>query len=100
MPIPLGGIVVNRRLPVEVQEKVNRVMARSVEYAQNDPDSSFSYVLAHAQEMEKSVMYQHIGLYVNNYTRILVSKGGLLSPTCLQWLRKRGSSRRFTNLFL
>jgi 1,4-dihydroxy-6-naphthoate synthase len=75
MPIPLGGIVVNRRLPVEVQEKVNRVMARSVEYAQNDPDSSFSYVRAHAQEMEKSVMYQHIGLYVNNYTRGLGEQG-------------------------
>jgi 1,4-dihydroxy-6-naphthoate synthase len=33
LPIPLGGIVVRRDLPVEIQQKMNRVMRRSVEYA-------------------------------------------------------------------
>ena len=31
--IPLGGIVVSRRLPPEVRARVNRVLRRSVEYA-------------------------------------------------------------------
>lgn len=75
MPIPLGGIVIKRSLPQEVQEKVNRVMQRSVQFAFDHPKSSFDFVRAHAQEMEEAVMYQHIELYVNDYTANLGEKG-------------------------
>jgi 1,4-dihydroxy-6-naphthoate synthase len=75
LPIPLGGIVVNRQLSLEVQQKVNRVMARSVAFAFEHPKSSLDFVKAHAQEMEEAVMYQHIGLYVNEYTQDLGEKG-------------------------
>ncbi len=75
LPIPLGGIVVNRRLSAELQAKVNRVLARSVAFAQENPRSSLEYVAAHAQEMEEAVMYQHISLYVNDYTTDLGPTG-------------------------
>jgi 1,4-dihydroxy-6-naphthoate synthase len=75
LPIPLGGIVVNRQLPLEIQQKVNRVMARSVAFAQANPSASLDFVKAHAQEMEESVMYQHINLYVNNFTLDLGERG-------------------------
>ena len=74
-PIPLGGIVVNRKLPREVQEKVNRVMKRSVEYAYEQPDASYPFVKLYAQEMEESVMRSHIDLYVNEFTRNLGDEG-------------------------
>lgn len=74
-PIPLGGIVVNRNLPREVQEKVNRVMKRSVEYAYEQPDASYPFVKLYAQEMEESVMRSHIDLYVNEFTRNLGDEG-------------------------
>lgn len=74
-PIPLGGIVVNRNLPREVQEKVNRVMKRSVEYAYEQPDASYPFVKLYAQEMEESVMRSHIDLYVNEFTRNLGEEG-------------------------
>ena len=74
-PIPLGGIVVNRDLPREVQEKVNRVMRRSVEYAYEQPDASYPFVKLYAQEMEESVMRSHIDLYVNEFTRNLGDEG-------------------------
>jgi 1,4-dihydroxy-6-naphthoate synthase len=67
-PIPLGGIVVNRTLPAEVQRAMNRVMRRSVEYALSHPDASRSFVREHAQEMSEDVMRQHIALYVNDYS--------------------------------
>ena len=67
-PIPLGGIVVKRSLPDEVKRTVNRVMRRSVEYAFAHRDASLPYVRAHAQEMSEQVMYQHIDLYVNEYS--------------------------------
>lgn len=71
MPIPLGGIVVNRKLPVEVQRKVNRVMKRSVEFAFEHPKESYPFVKQYAQEMDDSVMESHINLYVNEFTRDL-----------------------------
>jgi 1,4-dihydroxy-6-naphthoate synthase len=66
--IPLGGIVVSRRLPAAVQQRVNRVMRRSVEYAFAHRAASLPFVRAHAQEMSEEVMYQHIDLYVNEYS--------------------------------
>jgi 1,4-dihydroxy-6-naphthoate synthase len=67
-PIPLGGIVVNRSLPNEVQRAVNRVLRRSVEYAFAHRAASLPFVREHAQEMSEDVMYSHIDLYVNEYS--------------------------------
>jgi 1,4-dihydroxy-6-naphthoate synthase len=66
--IPLGGIVISRRLPADVRQRVNRVMRRSVEYAFANRDASLPFVRAHAQAMSDEVMYKHIDLYVNEYS--------------------------------
>jgi len=71
MAIPLGGIVVNRKLPVEVQHKVDRIMKRSVEFAFENPKVSYPFVKHHAQSMDDTVMASHIELYVNEFTREL-----------------------------
>jgi 1,4-dihydroxy-6-naphthoate synthase len=75
LAIPLGGIVINRKLPIELQRKVNRIMKRSVEYAFENPKASYPFVKHHAQAMEDSVMESHIKLYVNEFTRELGVKG-------------------------
>jgi 1,4-dihydroxy-6-naphthoate synthase len=74
-PIPLGGIVIKRNLPSEVQQKVNRVIKRSVEYAFAHPESSMSYVREHAQAMSEEVMKKHIALYVNKFSIDLGEEG-------------------------
>lgn len=68
LPIPLGGIVVKRSLSADIQCTINRVLKRSILYAQANPHASASYVRQHAQEMDEAVMQQHIQLYVNQYT--------------------------------
>ena len=73
--IPLGGIVVNRALPQDVRQKVNRVMRRSVEYAFANRTASLPFVREHAQEMSEDVMYKHIDLYVNEYSLELGREG-------------------------
>jgi len=73
--IPLGGIVVNRALPEEVRQKVNRVVRRSVEYAFANRAASLPFVRAHAQEMSEDVMYRHIDLYVNEFSVDLGPEG-------------------------
>lgn len=75
LPIPLGGIVVQRSLPVDLQQKVNRVLRRSIEFAFENPAASLPYVRAHAQEMDLAVIQQHIGLYVNDFSVDLGAKG-------------------------
>lgn len=74
-PIPLGGIVVRRSLPDDVKHAVNRLVRRSVEYAFAHRDASLPYVREHAQEMREDVMYQHIDLYVNDYSVDLGADG-------------------------
>jgi 1,4-dihydroxy-6-naphthoate synthase len=74
-PIPLGGIVVNRSLPDEVKQTVNRVLRRSVEYAFAHRSASLPFVREHAQEMSEEVMYRHIDLYVNEYSVDLGTEG-------------------------
>lgn len=73
--IPLGGIVVNRKLPIEIQEKVNRLVRKSVEFAFENPKSGLEFIRQHAQAMDEEVMYKHIELYVNNYSVDLGTEG-------------------------
>ncbi len=73
--IPLGGIVVNRNLPLEIQHKINRVLRKSVEYAFANPKSCLAFIRQHAQEMDEAVMYKHIELYVNQYSIDLGEEG-------------------------
>jgi 1,4-dihydroxy-6-naphthoate synthase len=74
-PIPLGGIVIRRNMDLETQQKVNRVLRRSVEFAFANPSSSMPYTRAHAQEMSDDVMKQHIKLYVNDFSIDLGTRG-------------------------
>ncbi|ACU06343.1 MULTISPECIES: menaquinone biosynthesis family protein [Pedobacter] len=66
--IPLGGIVVNRKLDRKTMEKVNRLVKKSVEFAFANPKSGLEFIRLHAQEMSEEVMYKHIDLYVNQYS--------------------------------
>lgn len=75
MPIPLGGIVASRKLPPKVLETVNRVLMKSVAYAFSHPKSALPYIKQHAQEMDEEVMYAHIDLYVNDFSRDLGREG-------------------------
>ncbi len=75
LPIPLGGIVIRRNIDLGIQQKVNRVLARSVRYARQFPEQTLDYVRPHAQEMDEKVMMQHIKLYVNDFTEDLGEAG-------------------------
>jgi 1,4-dihydroxy-6-naphthoate synthase len=75
LPIPLGTIVINRRVPSEMALKVNRIINRSLEYAYNDSLASYDFILSNAQEMESTVMNKHIKLFVNKFTSNLGRDG-------------------------
>lgn len=68
LPIPLGTIAVNRRVPKDIALKVNRIVRRSLEYAYHDSIASYDFVVANAKEMDSNVMNSHIKLFVNKFT--------------------------------
>lgn len=75
MPVPLGGIIINRNLSDEIQQKFSRILRKSVEYAFENPNASLEFVRQYAQEIEEDVMYKHIKLYVNEFTKSLGKTG-------------------------
>lgn len=74
-PIPLGGIVMNKKFDDAIQQKINTLIKKSVEYAFSNYPLLPDYVKQHSQEMEEHVMRQHIDLYVNNYSISLGEDG-------------------------
>jgi 1,4-dihydroxy-6-naphthoate synthase len=74
-PIPLGGIAVDNSLPLFIQQKVDRVLKRSVRYAKEFPGSSADFVKKNAQELEMNIIEKHIDLYVNDFTEDLGETG-------------------------
>ncbi len=87
-PIPLGGIVINRKFDIETQQKVNRVLKRSVEFAFKNPNSGYVYVKKYAQELNDEVIKKHIDLYVNNFTVDLGTDGKNAVETLFKMAKK------------
>jgi len=75
LPIPLGAIVINRKIADDIALKVNRIVRRSLEYAYKDSFASYDFVSGNAREMESTVMNNHIKLFVNEFTLNLGKKG-------------------------
>ena len=86
LPIPLGGIAVARRIPAEVQTKIDQLLRQSVAHAFAQPQDSADYVRAHAQAMDPAVMQAHIDLYVNDFSLELGEDG----RRAVEFLLKRG----------
>jgi 1,4-dihydroxy-6-naphthoate synthase len=75
LPMPLGSIVINRRVPEEVALKINRIIRRSLEYAFKDTAASYDFITANAKEMDSTVMNNHIKLFVTDFSIDLGKKG-------------------------
>ena len=96
-PIPLGGIVVRRDLPIEVQQKMERVMRRSVQFAFAHPLASYDFVAQHAQEMDETVRQKHIDLYVNSFTMGLGNDGRAAVEMLFEMANERSIIPRYTS---
>jgi 1,4-dihydroxy-6-naphthoate synthase len=96
LPIPLGGIVVKRKMSQTQKLKIDRVLRRSVEYAFAHPESVMPFVRAHAQEMNEAVMKSHIELYVSDFTVDLGVRGRLSIQKMFQIAKKNQTIGDYT----
>ena len=73
--IPLGGIVIKRRIAVNTQKQIDTLIKKSIEYAFKNYPSLNDYIRNNAQEMSEAVMRKHIDLYVNKFSLDLGREG-------------------------
>lgn len=88
-PIPLGGILARRSLGAELIHQLDDAIGRSLDYAWAHPQQTAGYIAAHAQELDESVVRQHIGLYVNDFSRDLGEAGIQAIETLFARARER-----------
>ena len=74
-PIPLGGIVIKRTIDTKLQQQVDRLIKKSIQYAFGNYPQLNDYIRNHSQEMSEDVMRKHIDLYVNDYSIELGESG-------------------------
>ena len=68
-PIPLGGIIASKDLPLDEVKLIDTLIKESVDFAfKNSYDHLPEFVKCHSQEMSEQVMRQHIDLYVNDFS--------------------------------
>ena len=68
LPLPLGAIVMRRRVAATICKQFEALLADSVRFAFENPQISRQFVKQHAQELEDAVIESHIALFVNEYT--------------------------------
>ncbi|HBZ55634.1 MAG TPA: 1,4-dihydroxy-6-naphthoate synthase [Syntrophobacteraceae bacterium] len=68
LPLPLGGIVIQRRLGTEIARQVDQQIRNSLRHAYDHRDEAWSYIVRHAQEMDEAVIQRHIDTFVNDYS--------------------------------
>jgi 1,4-dihydroxy-6-naphthoate synthase len=88
--VPLGAILVRRDLGADIAEAVEDGIRRSLLFARKNPEEIWSYIKMHAQEMDDSVIRQHIDLYVNDYSLELGEEGSLAIRRLLELAHQRG----------
>lgn len=93
LPLPLGGIVINRNIPRNQQIAFNQLLKESVEYAFTNPKQSIPFIKQYAQEINDDIINQHISLYVNDYTLDF----GTTGKKSIEQLFKKAKEVKFTN---
>lgn len=85
-PIPLGGIVIRRDLPNDLQLQVQDAIRRSLEFAREHPESSLDYMMKYAQDMREDILRLHVKTFVNEFSLSL----GITGREAVQELFRRG----------
>lgn len=73
--IPLGGIVIKRKIAYSIQKEIDNLIKKSIEYAFKNYPELNDYIRNNAQEMSEAVMRKHIDLYVNEFSLDLGREG-------------------------
>ncbi|MEP6821228.1 MAG: MqnA/MqnD/SBP family protein, partial [Chthoniobacterales bacterium] len=75
LPLPLGGNVLRKDIPLEVRRDLLAIMQESIEYGLAHREAGVSHSMPYARDMDPSLASEFIGMYVNDYTLDYGDKG-------------------------
>jgi len=75
LPLPLGGIAIKRSLNSTVKSEFNKLLSESIRFALEKPLISLPYVKKYAQNLNEAIIFQHINLFVNEYSANMGDEG-------------------------
>jgi len=90
LPIPLGCIIAKRSLGNVIISKAERLIRESVLYAMSRRDEPKKYIKKHSQELNDSVICEHINLYANDYSIDIGDDGIIAVRKLLDMAEERG----------
>src|SRR2546430_10797376 len=73
LPLPLGGNIVRKDIPLPVRRDLTEIIRESIEYGLMHRDEAVAYSLAFARDMNQQLASRFIGMYVNEFTRDYVA---------------------------
>ena len=89
-PLPLGGILARHTLGAETIGKVNAVVRDSLAHGRAHRGETVPTMRRYAQELTDDVMFQHVDLYVNDWTTDLGDSGRAALETLDRQARAAG----------
>lgn len=75
LPLPLGGNVLRKDIPSKTQHDLVSVLRESIDFGLNHRAEAVQHSMAYARDMDKALVSQFIGMYVNDYTRDYGERG-------------------------
>jgi 1,4-dihydroxy-6-naphthoate synthase len=69
LPLPLGGNVLRKDIPPDVQRDLLAIMRESIDYGLAHRDEAVRHSMPYARDMDPQLAGKFIGMYVNDYTR-------------------------------
>jgi 1,4-dihydroxy-6-naphthoate synthase len=69
LPLPLGGNVIRKDIPVPIQRDLIQILRESVEYGLAHRAEAVNHSMAYARDMNTKLADKFIGMYVNEFTR-------------------------------
>src|SRR5213080_3414368 len=68
LPLPLGGNVLRKDIPAEVQRDFVAILRESIEYGLKHRAAAVTHSMPYARDMDEQLAGKFIGMYVNDYT--------------------------------
>jgi 1,4-dihydroxy-6-naphthoate synthase len=69
LPLPLGGNVLRKDIPPDVQRDLLAIMRESIDYGLEHRDAAVNHSMPYARDMDTNLAGKFIGMYVNDFTR-------------------------------
>ena len=69
LPLPLGGNVIRKDIPLPIQQDLVAILRESVDFALRHRPEAIQHSLPYARDMNADLAGKFIGMYVNEFTR-------------------------------